>query len=244
MGLMRLDRAVSSSGAVSRKDVKAIIKSGRVAVSGKTVKDPGVKVDPDRDEICLDGRKLTYEKHRYILMNKPAGVVSSTDDPRDRTVLDLLPEEYSGYGLFPAGRLDKDAEGLLILTDDGDYCHRVISPKKNVFKKYYVKVDGELTQKDAEAVARGIKTQGGGDFMPGKLDIIGHNEAFISIREGKYHQVKRMLASVGKPVLYLKRVSIGMLKIDEDLPPGGFRKMPAEEAALVFENDNDINCLL
>ena len=244
MSFMRLDKLVSSSGAASRKDVKAMIKSGRVTVSGVVAKDPGMKVDPDTDRICLDGDALAYEEHRYILMNKPAGVVSSTDDPRDSTVLDLLPEEYRKYGLFPAGRLDKDAEGLLILTDDGDYCHSVISPKKNVFKKYYIKTQGELTPKDAEAVAAGIKTLGGGDFLPGKLDIIGKNEAFIYIREGKYHQVKRMMASLEKPVSYLKRVSIGMLKIDEDLPKGGFRKIPKEEAMLVFENDDEINCLI
>ena len=239
---MRIDKIVSAAGKGSRKDVTAMIRSGRITVDGAVVKSVDIKVDPDHAQICLDGERLKYEKYCYIMMNKPGGYVSSTDDPRDKTVLQLLSGEYAKLGLFPAGRLDKDAEGLLILTNDGEYCHNVISPKKNVYKKYYAEVSGNLDENDVQAFDAGIETKGGTSFLPGKLIVIDRSSCFVLIREGKYHQVKRMLASLGKPVTYLKRVSIGMLKLDENLKSGAFRKMTKEEADLVFSPCEDVDC--
>lgn len=234
MALVRIDKIVSSAGNFSRKEARFLIKSGRVSVDGITVKSADEKYDPDEKSIFVDGMKLNFEMLHYFMMNKPAGYISSTDDPRDKTVLELVPEEYSRLKLFPAGRLDKDAEGLLILTDDGQYCHNVISPNKNVYKKYYVKVDGQLTKEDIEKFSEGMKMADGTEFLPGKLEILSENEGYVYIREGKFHQVKRMLAHIGKPVLYLKRVSIGNLELDPAIEKGKMKKISPEEAALVF----------
>ena len=243
MALLRLDKLVSFCTGVSRKEVRALIRDGRISVAGAAEIAADMKVDTEKTEVFLDSRRLVYEQFRYLMMNKPAGYVSSTDDPRDKTVLDLLPGEYSRFSLFCAGRLDKDSEGLLILTDDGTYCHNVISPKKNVFKKYYCRVSGMLCDGDAVAVAEGMTLPDGTELLPGRLEQISESECFIYIREGKYHQVKRMLSALGKPVTYLKRLKIGSLELDPRLEKGSVKKMTYEEAALVFVNEDYNNCI-
>ena len=235
MKKLRLDKIISSAAFVSRSEAAELIRRGSVAVNGAIVSSGAEKYDPETDVILINGAPAEYREHRYIIMNKPAGVLSATEERRDRTVTDLLCEPYSKLGLFPAGRLDKDAEGLMLLTDDGDYAHRVISPGKKVYKRYYAEVSGTLTDKDAAAVAAGLELN---DMtcLPGRLEIISPSRCYIEICEGKFHQVKRMLGSLGKPVTYLKRVSIGGLELPEELGPGEYREMSEGEAKLVFQD--------
>lgn len=234
MALMRIDKIVASSGKASRREVKALLKTGRITVDGKKVSSADFKADPDLSEVCFDGERIIFEEHHYFMMNKPAGYISSTDDPRDKTVLELVPEEYAHLDLFPAGRLDKDAEGLLILTDDGDYCHNVISPKKHVFKKYYVETSEDISPAACSKFEEGIVLSDGTQLLPGRLEITGKRTAHVYIREGKFHQVKKMMAFVGSPVVYLKRLKIGNLVINEGLKPGKMIKMTKDEAFSVF----------
>ena len=236
MAKLRLDKIISSTGEYSRSEASNLVRMGAVLVNGIPAVSGADKYDPECDEITVKGISVSYSKYCYIMMNKPAGVLSATDDVRDRTVLDLLPDKYKKLKLFPAGRLDKASEGLMLLTNDGDYAHRVISPNKKVFKKYYVETEGELTAEDIEAVEKGIELK---DFtsMPGKMEIISAGDmskAYVYIREGKFHQVRRMIQNLGKTVTYLKRVSIGNLILDEKLGAGDFREMSAEEANKVF----------
>ena len=240
MAKLRLDKIISSTGEYSRSEASNLIKMGAVLVNGVPAVSSADKYDPESDEITVKGVCISYAKFCYIMMNKPEGVLSATDDVRDKTVLDLLPEKYKKLKLFPAGRLDKASEGLMLLTNDGDYAHRVISPNKKVFKKYYVETDGALTEKDCAAVETGIELK---DFttMPGKMEIISSgekSEAYVYIREGKFHQVRRMLQNLGKPVTYLKRMSIGGLVLDDKLLPGEYREMTPEEAQKVFSAEN------
>lgn len=236
MALMRLDKIVSSTGEYSRSEAGVLIKRGEVTVNGTAAKSGADKYDPEISEITVCGKIISYAQFRYIMMNKPAGVLSATEDKKDNTALDLLPDKYKKLKLFPAGRLDKASEGLLILTNDGEYAHKIISPNKHVYKKYYVETEGILSEDDCEAVEKGIELN---DFTahPGKLEIISAGETsrgYVWIREGKFHQVRRMLGSLGKPVTYLKRMSIGGLKLDEGLAPGEFREMTKEESLQVF----------
>ena len=233
MAKLRLDKILSSDGRFSRSTAEKMIRSGRVFVNGKPAKSGSEKYDTETDEILIDGEVLRYSEFFYIMMNKPAGVLSATEDRADKTALDLLPENFQKLKLFPAGRLDKDSEGLLIMTNDGAYAHKVITPNKNVFKKYYIRVEVTLEKSDIAAVESGIALS---DFttLPGKLEILSDSEAYVYIREGKYHQVKRMLGALGKPVTYLKRVSIGSLVLDGKLAPGEWREMTDEEAGSVF----------
>ncbi len=237
MAKLRLDKIISSTGEYSRSEASNLVRVGAVLVNGVPAVSGADKYDPEHDEITVKGISVSYSKYCYIMMNKPAGVLSATDDIRDKTVLDLLPDKYKKLKLFPAGRLDKASEGLMLLTNDGDYAHRVISPNKKVFKKYYVETEGELSTEDIEAVEKGIELK---DFtsMPGKMEIILSGEiskAYVYIREGKFHQVRRMLQSLGKPVIYLKRMAIGGLILDENLESGQFREMDILEANKVFE---------
>ena len=236
MALMRLDKLMSSTGEYSRSEAGGLIKRGEVTVNGVVAKSGADKYDPEISEISVQGRVISYAEFRYIMMNKPAGVLSATEDRKDKTALDLLPDKYKKLKLFPAGRLDKMSEGLLILTNDGDYAHRIISPNKHVYKKYYVETQGSLSNEDCAAVEKGIELK---DFtsLPGKLEIISSGDTscgYVWIREGKFHQVRRMLGSLGKPVTYLKRMSVGELKLDENLMPGEFREMTKEETELAF----------
>lgn len=232
--LTRLDKLIADSGAASRKEAKNLIKYGRVTVNGRAPLSAEEKFDPDRDEICVDGRRLSCGKFRYFMLHKPGGVLSATEDSAQKTVLDLLPEELRRVGLFPVGRLDKDTTGLLILTNDGDYAHKVISPKKHVPKRYRAAVDGELDEEDVQAFARGLGLADGLECMPAQLEILRPSVGVVTVYEGKYHQVKRMFASRDKHVTALHRLSIGALELDGALTPGSFRELSVAEAQLVF----------
>lgn len=242
MLLMRLDKIISDTGTASRREAAALIKRGSVTVNGIPAVSGADKVDADTAEITLNGTPMNYKRHHYFIMNKPAGVISATEDQKEKTVIDLLSPVDKRLGLFPAGRLDKDAEGLLILTDDGDYAHRIISPIKKVDKTYYVETEGMLTDCDCDAFAKGIVLMDGLKCLPGKLKIIdakSKSSAYVTITEGKYHQVKRMLASLGKPVTYLKRISIGGLNLDESLSCGEYRALSGTEKESVFSRMNE-----
>ena len=229
----RLDKRLADTGKWSRKEARELIRAGRAAVDGVPCRAPEQKVD-ETAPVAVDGADIGVHGPVYLMMNKPAGVVSSTDEPGERTVLDLLGEEYQNIGLFPAGRLDKDTEGLLLLTNDGPLAHRLLSPKRHGDKVYYVEVDGELDEGDAAAVRAGITLADGYTCLPGELELLSGHQARIPLREGKYHQVKRMLAARGKPVVYLKRVRFGPLVLDEKLPKGGWRVLTEGERRALF----------
>ena len=242
MEKIRLDKIISDSGLGTRSETAQRIKEGAVLVDGLTASTGAVKVDPETAVIIVGGVRLNYRKHRYFVMNKPAGVVSATEDRAEKTVLDLMSDVERRLGLFPAGRLDKDAEGLLILTNDGDLAHRIISPSKNIWKTYYVETAGALNGEDVAAFRSGIVLRDGLRCMPAVLEIQSSGEksaAAVRLREGKYHQVKRMLASRGKPVSFLKRLSVGGLALDAGLVPGDYREVTRGELEAVFDDSGN-----
>lgn len=228
----RLDKILSNMGYGSRKDVKKIIKDGRVKVNNKTCKDNDFKINPYEDLVVIDGIELQYREYIYLMLNKPKDVVSSTDDPISRTVLDLVDEKYLIFNPHPAGRLDKDTEGLILLTNDGQLSHKLLSPKNKIGKTYYVEVEGFLDENYIEKFNEGIILDDGYKTLPAKLEIIErdfHSKARLTITEGKYHQVKRMFKGLNMEVLYLKRLSIGDLILDENLELGEYRELTEEE---------------
>ena len=233
---MRLDKFLALSRAGSRSEVKEYIRKGRVSVGGMVIKDPGAGVD-ESDEVLLNGQRIIYREHVYYMLNKPAGTVSATEDADDKTVIDLFPADLR-KGLFPVGRLDKDSVGLLIVTDDGDLAHRITSPKKHVDKRYMIRTDSALDEEDVSSFAAGITLGDGTELAPAGLEISPDDslEAVITISEGKYHQVKRMIASRGKKVIYLKRLSIGGLQLDPALAEGEFRELSDEEIKMIFSS--------
>ncbi len=223
--MMRLDKFLSEAGAGSRKELKTMIRQGRVTVNGKPAGKPEDKVDEKTDQIYLDGVKISLRGQVVLMLHKPAGFVTSTEDPRDRVVMELLPTEYQD--LFPVGRLDKDTEGLLLLTNDGDLCHKLTSPKHQVEKEYFAEIDGVVDEGDVAAFQNGVELRDGTRCLPAKL-IQKPNGCRVIVREGKYHQVRRMLASRGKPVTYLRREREGGLRLGE-LEKGSFRILTADE---------------
>lgn len=225
----RLDKIISATGKKSRREVREMVRQGRVLVDGKLAPAADMKVDPQTAVILLDGEPLGYEKFTYVMLHKPAGVLTATEDRRQETVLDLLPPELRRRALSPVGRLDKDTEGLLLLTNDGQLAHRLLSPKSHVDKVYYARVDGALEPGDIAAFAAGMTLGDGLECLPAGLEILSPTEALVTLREGKFHQVKRMLAARGKPVLYLKRLSMGRLRLDPALAPGAWRMLTEEE---------------
>jgi len=230
----RLQKILSAAGVCSRRQAEEFLRAGRVTVNGVPAS-LGDSADPAGDVVCLDGRPLSAPAERlYLMLHKPAGVVSSTAEPGERTVLDLLGEEYQNIGLFPAGRLDKDTEGLLLLTNDGALAHRLLSPRSHVDKVYYVEVDGALDQDDVQAARTGMTLGDGTECLPAELELLSSDSAHITLREGKYHQVKRMMASRGKPVRYLKRVRFGPLTLDAALPKGGWRALNEGELEAIL----------
>ncbi len=229
----RLDKWLAATGRWSRKEARELIRAGWAAVDGAVCRAPEAKVGEDAP-VTVDGLPIGADRPVYIMLHKPAGVVSSTDEPGERTVLDLLGEEYQNMGLFPAGRLDKDTEGLLLLTNDGALAHRLLALKSHVDKAYYVEVDGVLDETDARAVRQGVTLGDGYECLPGELEILSASSAHIILHEGKYHQVKRMLAARGKPVTYLKRVRFGPLELDESLPKGSWRVLTEKEENAIF----------
>ena len=235
MALDRLDKLLSATGRWSRREVKDLVRQGRVLVDGKAAKKPEEKADPERSLIQVNGQEVDCAPYVYLMLHKPAGLLSATEDRSQKTVLDLLPPHLQKRGLFPVGRLDKDTEGLLLLTDDGPLAHELLSPKKHVDKVYFARVEGMLEQSDAAALAAGLTLGDGLECLPADLEILeGGRCCRITLREGKYHQVKRMLAARGKPVTYLKRLSMGPLALDPALKPGEWRPLTArEQEALV-----------
>lgn len=225
----RLDKIISATGKKSRREVREMVRQGRVLVDGKPAPAADMKVDPQTAVILLDGEPLGYEKFTYVMLHKPAGVLTATEDRRQETVLDLLPPELRRRALSPVGRLDKDTEGLLLLTNDGQLAHRLLSPKSHVDKVYYARVDGALEPGDIAAFAAGMTLGDGLECLPAGLEILSPTEALVTLREGKFHQVKRMLAARGKPVLYLKRLFMGRLRLDPALAPGAWRMLTEEE---------------
>lgn len=233
----RLDKVLSNLGYGTRKDLKKIVRNGIVEVNGVTVKDSGMQVDPEKDKILVNGEEIFYRKYIYLMMNKPDGVVSATHDNRDQTVIDLLEVEHQVFEPFPVGRLDKDTVGLLLLTNDGELNHRLISPKWKVDKVYYAKIDKEVTEKDVKAFKAGITLDDGYLCKEANLVILNSSqdgsEIELTIQEGKFHQVKRMFEAVGKEVTYLKRVEFGTLPLDEELEEGEYRELTEEEIAIL-----------
>ena len=228
----RLDKFLCDSGVGTRSQVKAILKSGRVTVDGKPEKDNSRKIDPKTQSICLDGELLSGKRRCVVMLNKPAGFVTATEDPVERTVMELLPDELKHLDVKPVGRLDKATEGLLLFTNDGDLLHRLISPKKEVPKVYYARHEGEAGQADVEAFAAGLTLRDGTVCLPARLEPLGAGESLIAVCEGKYHQVRRMMASRGMTVLYLERRQEGNLVLG-DLPRGQVRELTEEEIAFL-----------
>ena len=225
----RLDKLLASTGRWSRKEVKELVRQGRVTARGQSVLKPEEKFELN-DEIRVDGQPVCCRKFTYLMMNKPGGLLSATEDKRQRTVLDLLPEQYQRQGLFPVGRLDKDTEGLLLLTNDGELAHRLLAPKSHVDKVYLARVDGHVDEEDVQAFRQGLTLDDGLECMPAGLESLGDGSScLVTLREGKFHQVKRMLAHRGKPVEYLKRLSMGSIRLDETLAEGQWRELTEEE---------------
>lgn len=229
----RLDKVLANLGYGSRKEVKALVKSGRVEVDGEVVKDSSISIDPEKSIVKVNGEELLYRKYIYLMMNKPDGVISATFDNRDETVIDLLDIDYQVFKPFPVGRLDKDTVGLLLITNDGDLNHKLISPKWHVDKVYYAEIDKEVNEADIEAFKKGVVLDDDYKCLPAKLEIVEADEngskVYITIQEGKFHQVKRMFQARGKEVVYLKRVKFGNLSLDDELMEGEYRELTEEE---------------
>lgn len=229
---MRIDKLLANIGYGSRKEVKGLLKSGAVKVNDEIIKDAKAQVNPEIDVITVHGEQVEYKEFIYLMMNKPPGVLSATEDNHQETVIDLLELEDSVYDPFPVGRLDKDTEGLLLITNDGKLAHQLLSPKKHVPKTYFAVIEGEVTERDVEAFRAGVTLDDGYLTKPGELVIIksgSTSDIELTITEGKFHQVKRMFEAVGKRVIYLKRLSMGSLQLDDQLELGEYRELTDEE---------------
>ena len=229
----RLDKLISDSGLYSRSEARTLVRSGRVSVDGVTVTSPERKFSREA-AVSVDGAAINCSRYRYFMLDKSAGYVCATDDRSLPTVLELLPAEYRGLGLFPVGRLDRDTTGLLLLTNDGDYVHRVISPKSKVEKCYLASTEGRVTAEDVSAFAEGLTLADGTQCLPAKLEPLESGSCLVRVMEGKYHQVKRMLASRGKPVTALRRLSIGALSLPDASEPGELRELDEKSKNLAL----------
>lgn len=234
MSLIRLDRLLSDMGIATRKEIKQIVRSGRVSVGGVPALSPDMKLDAETSCVTLDGRPLAYRKFRYFAMDKPAGIITASTDKNARTVLDLLPPELKNLGLFPVGRLDKETTGLLLLTNDGEFAHRVISPKYGVKKRYLAETDGITTPEDAGKFSAGLTLRDGLKCMPALLETTSTSMCTVTVEEGKYHQVRRMLASVGKPVISLRRLSAGGLELESLTLKDGVCELTEADLGKIF----------
>ena len=231
MERLRLDKIIAASGKYSRREVKLLVRQGRVLVDGMPARSPEDKVDPESAEIAVNGEVLPYRRYTWLMLHKPAGVISATEDAREKTVIDLIVSRKR-KDLFPVGRLDKDTEGLLLITNDGELAHRLLSPKKHVDKTYYAKVQGIVTQEDVRKFAEGVDIHEKKLTAPAVLEVVKSGEVseiLLTICEGKFHQVKRMFHAVGKEVIYLKRLSMGSLALDKTLTKGEYRSLTEEE---------------
>ncbi|ELK47356.1 pseudouridine synthase [Halobacillus sp. ACCC02827] len=229
---MRIDKLLANMGYGTRKEVKALLKGSNVRVNGEPEKSPKAHVDPDIDQVTVMGEPVEYREFIYLMMNKPGDLISATEDAHDMTVIDILQPEDQVFDPFPVGRLDKDTEGLLLITNDGHLNHRLTSPKKDVGKTYFAVIEGEVTDEDVRKFAQGVLLDDGYHTKPGELNIITAgptSEIELTITEGKFHQVKRMFESVGKKVTYLKRIRMGELALDEELELGEYRELTEEE---------------
>ena len=229
----RIDKILSNLGHGTRKEVKALLKKGKVEIDGIIASDSAMKIDPDKAVIKVSGEEINYRKYIYLIMNKPAGVVSATVDNHDETVIDLLDEQYHAFNPFPIGRLDKDTVGLLLITNDGELNHKLIAPKNHVDKVYYAEINKFIDAKDITTFKNGVVIDDGYKCMPAILEVLNANddgsEVMVTIQEGKFHQVKRMFESVDKKVVFLRRISFGPLKLDESLCEGQYRELSEEE---------------
>ena len=243
--MMRLDKYLCETGFGTRSQVKDLLKKGQVMVNGEVVKKPELKINEATDQILCQGKKASYQKNIYLMLHKPAGVVSATEDNREKTVLDLVRPEDRKNGLFPVGRLDKDTEGLLLLTDDGELAHELLSPKKHVDKTYYAKIDGQVTEEHVKQFREGLDIGDEKKTLPAVLTILLSgpvSEIEVTIHEGRFHQIKRMFEAVGCKVTYLKRLSMGSLVLDETLPPEEYRPLTeAELEGLTKQRGTDKN---
>jgi len=233
---LRIDKMLANLGYGSRKEVKQLLKSGAVKVDDVVVKDAKQHVDPVKQTVTLNGEVIDYREFIYLLMNKPQGVLSATEDSACETVIDLLELEDQVYEPFPVGRLDKDTEGLLLITNDGQLAHRLLSPKKHVPKTYFAVIDGEVTDADISAFSRGVTLDDGYETKPGELKILKsgiRSDIELTITEGKFHQVKRMFEAVGKRVVYLQRITMGPLALDETLELGEYRELTDDEVEIL-----------
>ncbi len=239
--MIRLDKYLADCGIGTRKEIKKLIRGGRVKIEGIVKPLPELKIDENTAKAFVDGRSIAYRKYVYLMLNKPSGYISATWDKRRPVVLDLVPEEYSHFEVFPVGRLDIDTVGLCILTNDGGLAHRILSPVKHVPKRYFAVVDGELSESDINAFSEGMDL---GDFTakPSTLEILkstkAESEAVVEIFEGKFHQVKRMFERVGKNVLYLKRIAMNKLTLDDSLAEGELRELTQDELELLTDGTN------
>ncbi|MBD3110517.1 rRNA pseudouridine synthase [Bacillus sp. AGMB 02131] len=242
---MRIDKMLANIGYGSRKDVKKLLKAGAVKIDGTVIKDAKQHVDPETQLVTVYGEEVEYREFIYLMMNKPPGILSATEDDRQETVVDILEEEDQIFDPFPVGRLDKDTEGLLLLTNDGQLAHRLLSPKKHVPKTYYARISGEVTDADIEAFSKGVTLEDGYHTKPGQLKILSAgpvSEIELTITEGKFHQVKRMFEAVGKKVTYLKRLTMANLVLDETLELGEYRELTDEEleALMQYEKKSEL----
>lgn len=245
----RVDKILSNFGFGTRREIKQLVKNGEVKVDGEVIKDSGMHVDPKTTKIEISGQILKYRQFIYIMMNKPAGVISATFDNKHETVVDILPEEYKCFEPFPVGRLDIDTEGLLLMTNDGQLAHELLSPKKHVPKRYFACIEGEVLQEDVKKFEEGLILDDGYRILPAELYILSQDEfsnVEVVIYEGKFHQVKRMFEAVGKKVKYLKRVAMGNLILDEALALGECRELTEYELTNIIkevrtEADSNLN---
>lgn len=234
--LQRLDKIIASRTLYSRREVQDLIKKGLVKVNGISVRDRGAKIDDETDSVSVNGETLKNERFVYLMLNKPKGVVSATNDPKTRTVIDLVPDEYRGRNLFPAGRLDITTTGFVLITDDGDFAHRILSPKNHIEKTYEARLAESVSERQLDEVARGITLKDGTECLPAKLCVLEQGEnplVEIKICEGKYHQIKRMFAAAGNGVIELKRTKMGGLPLDSSLNEGECRPLTPKEVELV-----------
>ncbi len=245
-GTQRLDKVLSNFGFGTRSEIRQLVKNGIIKVDGAVVKDSGMQVNPESCVIEVEGERLNYREFIYVMMNKPVGVISTTEDNKQKTVLDILPDKFKCFDLFPAGRLDIDTEGLLLLTNDGKLAHELLSPKKHVPKRYYALVDGIITEAVVKSFKEGVILDDGYKTMPAELFILKEgqrSEIELVLHEGKFHQVKRMFEAVGSKVLFLKRIRMGGLDLDPELEAGECRELTAEEVGLLKQAPDEIAAL-
>lgn len=234
----RLDKILAAQGTLSRRDVKEIVKQGRVSVNGVVVKKSDIKIDIEKDTLTLDNEALSLKKHIYIMLNKPQGIVSASESNTDKTVVDLVPDDLFRKGLFPSGRLDKDTTGFVLITDDGDFAHKILSPKNHIFKTYLATLEHSISKNDMDMLRDGITLADGTTLKEAKVELLEDGEhplVKIMICEGKYHQVKRMFAATGNKVIALHRSKMGKLELDKALKPGECREITENELKILCE---------